>query len=266
MARKMYYTEAEACEKLGISSQELEDRIRDGKLKSFQDGVRRMFKAADIDMAAGGTSMISLSPMVGDEVTLTEASESAGPAKEDTVITAEGISIFDDEDLDIESADPMAKTQIAPTLEEQLTGQGVGSGSGLLDLTRESDDTSLGAEVLGHIDVDGGLGSDDSMGAGNLAETSAPVAAAPAPAQVVMVEAADPNAAFFGGMIVGGIIAALILMLTTIPAMLGHVPGYLESLKNNGAILVVVLVVVAAASGAIGMFAAKSAARKTATT
>ena len=27
MARKMYYTEAEACEKLGISSQELEDRI-----------------------------------------------------------------------------------------------------------------------------------------------------------------------------------------------------------------------------------------------
>ena len=45
----------------------------------------------------------------------------------------------------------MAKPQIAPALEEQIATEGVGSGSGLLDLTRESDDTSLGAEVLDNI-------------------------------------------------------------------------------------------------------------------
>jgi PAS domain S-box-containing protein len=68
------------------------------------------------------------------------APEPKTPGKEDTVITAEGISIFDDEDLEIEAADPMAKTQIAPSLDDQVAIEGVGSGSGLLDLTRESDE------------------------------------------------------------------------------------------------------------------------------
>jgi len=283
-----YYTLQQTLNKLALTQDQLSHLVREGRLREFRVEGEQRYKVAEVDDLAAelnpsvGTtgdgaseSAIELLPVDStdggsDVITLDESGEHTptqdAPKNEDTVITPAGVNVFDEDELAGLDADPMAKTQIAPTLEEQLTGQGVGSGSGLLDLTRESDDTSLGAEVLGHIDVDGGLGSDDSMGAGNLAETSAPVAAAPAAAQVVMVEAADPNAAFFGGMIVGGIIAALILMLTTIPAMLGHVPGYLESLKNNGAILVVVLVVVAAASGAIGMFAAKSAARKTATT
>ena len=53
----------------------------------------------------------------------------------------------------IEHVDPSAQTAITGGIREQINLEGVGSGSGLLDLTRESDDTSLGA-VLDEITPD----------------------------------------------------------------------------------------------------------------
>ena len=67
--------------------------------------------------------------------------------KKEPVITNIGIQVFEDDELDIK-ADPNAKTL--------LTGgplDDVDEGSGLLDLTNEPDDTSLGAELLEGIDV-----------------------------------------------------------------------------------------------------------------
>ena len=55
-----------------------------------------------------------------------------------------GISVFDDDELKVD-VDPMGETRISAGVAEMET---VGSGSGLLDLTQESDDTSLGAELL----------------------------------------------------------------------------------------------------------------------
>ena len=250
MARKMYYTEQEAAEILGVSVEQLANYVRDDQLRVFQDGARKMFKSDEVHALVGGgedEEEIELSPgtleramaeqtslggildgdgageqtglappivteaaageqtrmapptileitpsteqtqmapptIVEDEVDLAPGAGESGlaervelapaeydtsdavtlvditdqpvaSAKEDTVITAEGISIFDEEDLEIESADPLAKTQIAPSLEDQIAIDGVGSGSGLLDLTRESDDTSLGAEVLDRSDA-----------------------------------------------------------------------------------------------------------------
>src|SRR2546421_946199 len=54
-----------------------------------------------------------------------------------------GITVFDVDDS--QKVDPSAQTAINPTVQDQINLEGVGSGSGLLDLTRESDDTSLGA-------------------------------------------------------------------------------------------------------------------------
>ncbi len=47
--------------------------------------------------------------------------------------------------------DDSAETRVAEALDEELDLESVGSGSGLLDLTRESDDTSLGAELLDEV-------------------------------------------------------------------------------------------------------------------
>src|SRR5438552_8196593 len=53
-----------------------------------------------------------------------------------------GVTVFDVDDA--HRPDPMAQTAIGSGMQEQVNLEGVGSGSGLLDLTRESDDTSLG--------------------------------------------------------------------------------------------------------------------------
>jgi len=153
---KMYYTAEEAAAKLGITPDDLEAYVRDQRLRVFKDGERDMYMVNEVDSLAPVTAAnvpdIELAP-APDGVDLAAAETIRPATKEDTVITAEGISIFDDEDLEIESADPMAKTQIAPSIDDQIALDGVGSGSGLLDLTRESDDTSLG-EVIDHIDLE----------------------------------------------------------------------------------------------------------------
>jgi excisionase family DNA binding protein len=76
---------------------------------------------------------------------------------------ATGISVFDADEVD--HADPMAQTVVtsAQQEDEDLALESVGSGSGLLDLTRESDDTSLGAELLDEIYPGGGEGSDTKL-------------------------------------------------------------------------------------------------------
>jgi hypothetical protein len=61
-----------------------------------------------------------------------------------------GINVFGDDTH--AGADPMAQTAMpsAGSMSD-LNLEGIGSGSGLLDLTRESDETSLGAELLDEI-------------------------------------------------------------------------------------------------------------------
>jgi len=74
-----------------------------------------------------------------------------------------GISVFDAGEVD--EADPMAATIVTqPGIsDDDLSLDSVGSGSGLLDLTRESDDTSLGAELLDEIYPTGGSAAGESI-------------------------------------------------------------------------------------------------------
>jgi hypothetical protein len=103
--------------------------------------------ASGIDLASTGEDMVSLDE---DLSSASDDATSAGTKKDDTVVSSVGISVFDEDDIAEESADPMAKTVMSGT--SSGTGlEGVGSGSGLLELTRESDDTSLGAELLDEI-------------------------------------------------------------------------------------------------------------------
>ncbi|HVP10823.1 MAG TPA: helix-turn-helix domain-containing protein [Phycisphaerae bacterium] len=91
--------------------------------------------AAIPDLGLSGSSILGLEP---------EKADVKPPPKEEAKPGKVGISVFDDDELPI-TADPMGETQISAGVPEL---ESVGSGSGLLDLTRESDDTSLGAELL----------------------------------------------------------------------------------------------------------------------
>ena len=262
---KIYYTEAEAASKLGINPAELANYVRDGKLRSFQDGPRKMYKVEEVDKVAGaGSGEIELAPVEGDAVSLSDADKPApNHTKEDTVITAEGISIFDDEDLEIEAADPMAKTQIAPTLDEQVSVEGVGSGSGLLDLTRESDDTSLG-EVLEHIDEPQAEGVGSSLGGEEItaAFASSPSAPETAPVMPVLVEMVDPSSGAFGGLIVAMSLVAIMTTIIAVGLLLQNVTNYAESLRENLIAVLAGSAVVSIAAAVICYMTGKSAAQR----
>jgi len=264
---KMYYTEEEAAGKLGIDLEALDAFANEKGLQAYRDGNRKMFKAADVDALApeettsGEIELAPADTTEGDLISLADTGKGEAATKEDTVITAEGISIFDDEDLEIESADPMAKTQIAPSLEEQLSGDSVGGGSGLLDLTRESDDTSFGPDVLGQIDMEGAIGS--SLAAEAITEPEAgEIRPEAPPAEPVVVEAIDPGAGLFSGMLVGGSVVMLLLGAVMLAAMVGLVPGYLELMWKNLLIVVIGAVVVVGVGAVAGFFVGKSAAAR----
>ncbi len=159
--------------------------------------------------------------------------------KGDTVISSQGISVFDEDEIEID-VDPMAKTHVAPSVEDQISLEGVGSGSGLLDLTRESDDTSLGAELLDEIYP----GEEESTmqedlptevlpgvtegGAPTPAPTFAPGAA---PAFAVAAPAApDPAAAGFTAMMIVGVLMLGLTGTILAAAVQGIVPSFLGTL------------------------------------
>ncbi len=267
---KMYYSEEEASEKLGVAVKKLADLARDGKLQQYQDGPKKVYQAQQVeDLALTMTSTledsgeIELAPAdtaAGDSISLTAADTSAEVAsKEDTVITADGVSIFDDEDLDIEAADPMAKTQIAPSLEDQIS-EGASSGSGLLDLTRESDDTSLGAEVLDNINVESGIGAGLDTG---MPVTPYAQASEQTPAAIVnVVEPVDPNAGLFAGFTVGCAIVAMLMGVVTLAVMTETMPDFVETMKAQLFIVVGATAGLVVICGVVGLMMGKSAARR----
>lgn len=151
---KMFYTLEETAGKLGVSEQEVKDMAASGRLQQFRDRDKLMFKRDQVDAMGGaeagasGTSIPLADSGDTDAIDLSGETDVAGGS---SINESTGVSVFDAGE--IEPADPQAQTQVtSPVIDdEELALESVGSGSGLLDLTRESDDTSLGAELLDEI-------------------------------------------------------------------------------------------------------------------
>ena len=211
---KMFYTQAEAAAKLGKTPEELKAMVREGRLREFMDNGP-VYRIEDINKLGGVSEASPSSDADAVDLELVDES-SAGASKEDTVITSAGISVFDDEDLQIE-ADPMAQTSITQSVDDQVSLETTGSGSGLLDLTREADDTSLGAELLEEIypstptaesaEVMPAQGGQMGYAGGGRMEEQPPVFGP----QPTVVEASDAMAPAFGGMAFIGMIAVAFL-------------------------------------------------------
>ena len=131
---------------------------------SASDILLEPIEDSGIDLSTlGGSDVISLeeSAEIVTSGGTSTGSTASGGSKEDTVVPSVGVNVFDDEELD-EHVDPLAQTAVT-----DLAGLGidaVSSGSGILDLTRESDDTSLGQGLLDEIYTD------DAGEAGDVAD------------------------------------------------------------------------------------------------
>jgi hypothetical protein len=294
---KAFYSMEEVCELLSKSADEVKALVRDGSLREFRDAGKIFFKAEDVNKLTGGE--LSTSEDSG-EITLEPAPEPEPEPELPTLAEGEGtsfigleavddsppergrkapdtsgrppttgIGVFDDDELEID-ADPMAETQITTTPgEDQVALEGTGSGSGLLDLTREADDTSLGAELLDEIYP----GEEEAVEAAppaaeaeaeEQAEEEAEPAAEPA---VVAVETApaltvtvgDPSEGLFSGLMVGALLVLVVAGSVVASMLQGFFPDYAQTLSNYFWWLLIGAVVVPILSLLIGWVIGKTA-------
>ncbi len=217
-----------------------------GKGESAASAASDEFSLADSSLKSrgGSASALNVDPIEGD-------------TKERT-----GVSIFDADELDV--ADPSALTQMS---DEGGFGDmpldSLGSGSGLLDLTRESDDTSLGAEFLDELaGADEGTVDRDAPG-GGLFDTGGEVASADAGAPVFAL-AAEPIDAAGSGLTAGlaiGAVLVLMLGLTTAILSLMDVRGnpLVAMLADNFLVIFASLAGAAVVLGVLGFVLGKRA-------
>jgi excisionase family DNA binding protein len=301
---KMFYRTEEAAQKLGISPDQIKQLVSENKLREFRDGAHIMFKVDQVDKlaqerkggTAGGTKAGSSMGLGGSSIGLAGdshasdvislADSSLSPAKDDTVVTggsragSKGGSKTGAAQVfkpgEVKSADTGAQTHIQGAIDDQLALEGVGSGSGLLDLTRESDDTSLGAELLDEIypggDTKGesGIGSAsgifvESAGGSSVAaaqqgsaDISPPVAGSSAPVVVADIggEPYDGTSGLFGGV---ALASAFISIATAVIALCfynGFSPDWVRMITQSDmyvGIFALVLIVLTVLFAGIGM-------------
>ncbi len=286
---KTFYTSAEAAEKLGKSEDDLRTMARDGKVREFRDAGSINYKIDEIDQLAAATpppppsagasasgeiilepvedSGITLAPGGSDVLNLEEVDPSDETStgtginqsrKEGSVVPSVGVNVFDDDELD-EAVDPLAQTAVTDVA--GLGIDGAGSGSGIMNLSRESDDTSLGAELLDEIysgedsgavemgeatragleeaivepDEDATATEADAFSAEVEPDDSPQAAATPRGVQVVRTVEYAPDA--LSASLTAAMVVAVVVMwvagLAAASMVRGITPGIIETLYQN---------------------------------
>jgi hypothetical protein len=196
----MFFSISEVAAKLGKSEDEVRQIVKSGRLREFRDGPNLLFKVDEVNSLLSDTSFTGVKPPEKPAAAAPKDAEAEAedillapdtPAKEDeelqltdadTQIVEEGIKVLGDTDsLGKEGSEETFKgsdeTPASPgkeasleEIEKDVSLDTFGSGSGLLDLSLQADDTSLGG-ILDEI---------YTPGAGTGGEGKAPAAAEPA--------------------------------------------------------------------------------------
>lgn len=280
---KMFYTMDEAKIALGRTEDEIKQLSKDGKLREFRDGAKLMFKADQVEALKGALppkDVVGINDS-GAPISLVDSKSGSSSGIPLSGGSASGVSIKDDTGMgepalggskagsraggsrsgsgtgmnifNVDDSDPSAATAITPASESGNL-EAVGSGSGLLDLTRESDDTSLGA-VLD--DIAPGKRDAQASRAGSasgiVASPSISAASAARSAGPAYIVRPDASVGFFGGM-AGGACALAILGLFVIASGVAGAPLQLVRQLADMGLLIIggIFLGVIVVGGAIG--------------
>jgi len=223
---------------------------------------------------AAGTSEILLAPETGAPVAPSELTDA------DTALTGEGISVLGETDSDYEVTDDTLAETAVPTgtapevpleeIEGDVNLDSFGSGSGLLDLSLQADDTSLGgildeiymAEEEGQEPVPAEVGSGSAAAVAAEAEQmlaeEEPVAPQPTPEVSVAlarpyIEAApDMQSNTLGMLLFLPLVVVLYTMVVAVAGLKGVTPSILAGIQGliwiiMGGVAVVAVLVTGAA-------------------
>jgi len=220
----------------------------------------------------------------GDEISLAPETGMLGAESDitnmDTALTGEGINVLGESDADYDVTDDSLAETVGPAgtgteasleeIEDDVNLDSFGSGSGLLDLSLQADDTSLGG-ILDEI-YTADEGAEGGPGEGDIAEdltTEAdhivpedemappePMVAAPIMAGAYVEAGPDTQSNMLGTLLFLPLLALLYTAIVAVSALKGVMPSILESVQGliwyimGGAI--VVSLIVAGASFAVG--------------
>ncbi|MHC4217303.1 MAG: hypothetical protein ACYSU7_02495 [Planctomycetota bacterium] len=229
---KMFYTLEEVCGKLAKNEDEVKEMVRTGQIQEFRDRDKLMFKVEQVDLLASGDEDTSDVHLELDDTSASSGSASGVALKDDSAIGLEesregtGVSVFDTD----HGGEDTGRAPAEEGFEEDLGLEAVGSGSGLLDLTRESDDTSLGAELLEEV-----YQSDEAVEipahASGLFEAAAAekpgeeIAPPPGAAVPMVIEAYDGSGSGLGaGLLIGALAALVCVAIVGIVGVSGATP------------------------------------------
>jgi excisionase family DNA binding protein len=281
----MFYTIQEVATKLGKTEDEIRQLVQEGKLREFRDGAKILFKVNEVDPlvvkaeevdAPGGPasvpfseeSAISLTPLDDtgsmmpagpggstSSVPIDLGDEAFDLSKADTQLTGEGLNVLGESDTEFKiTDDTMGKTHAASTagsepslekIEEDVNLDSFGSGSGLLDLSLQADDTSLGGvldEIYPGAELGGGEAAAAATPAGPM-EVAAEAeqiltetAAMPSEPEAISVGYVEPEpdamSNMLGLMLIVPLAAAIYTIIIAVAAMQGTAPTILTAVQE----------------------------------
>ena len=270
-------------QKLGKTEAEFKDMVKKGGIREIRDGAKTLYMQDEINKLSEGpetidliadseinleleqTAEIQLTPDTGDTPPKKKDSEGGFGLSQmgdltmaDTNVGTVGINVLGGtDDLYKITADTKAETKAVDAEEiDRLDGdanlESVGSGSGLLDLSLQADDTSLGA-VLDDILPTGpdipaqaadvvsddfskdAVGSDSVGGARGMQMAAAAGAAEAGPvAPVMMVVPEDPASNIYGIMMFFPIVALVLAGIATLAGVRGILPSLIQFMTHSG--------------------------------
>lgn len=263
---KLFYTPEEVAEKLGKSVEAVLDMARRGQIQEFRDRDKVMFKVDQIDLLAGDDGDTSI-PLAlddsGESFAALSAAKDSESAPLDLGESGESFTAFS-APTEEESAPLDLSGTGMPALGASRSGSAIGladSGgssvspsptpqrgdtSSLLDLTRESEETSLGAELLEDI-----YSSDDNVeipaaGSGMFAGVEEGGEAAPSimggriapqafvPMAAAVVEEVDPSwSGLAAGLMVGAFLGIAVVGIVAITVVSGGGSDLAKTLADN---------------------------------
>jgi len=276
---KMFYNLEEAAKKLGKTEGEVREMASKGELTEFRDGDKLIFKVDQVNLLAGDagadeSGMIPLTDSAsGDTALGLDASDTSfgmdsGDSDSADLLSMDsggnsGVSVFDADEVG--TVDASADTLV--------TGDGgigdvslesFGSGSGLMDLTRDSDDTGMATEGLLDELYSGDEGATGTAAAGadlfdGPASSGSDLKFGPQTAgagAMVAAEAYDgKGSGLAGGLAIGAIVSLLAGVAVVLMGMVGAPPVDLfDMFDNNLLIPVAALLGITLLAGGIGFF------------
>jgi hypothetical protein len=268
MASKMFYSAEEAAAKLGKSVSEVLDMGKRGEIQEFRDRDKVMFKAEQINLLAGdedgGEIPLALEDSAHGNAGIDLSDSTGGPRSKPSPVSsgkANARTMADSsEETGISAFEASRFGQDKKAGSGELSLETVGSGSGLLDLTRENDDSLSGAAL-----IEDAFSNDDNVdlpanasglfeAAGGADSGGNAVAAAGGMTMMPMVmETYEGGWSGAGvGLMVGAMICLVCVLLMVVVATTGAVPALATMFTGNMAVWGGGLAVVAIACGGLG--------------